>query len=591
MTFLAFSPLAAYALLGAVALVILLLHLLKPRPARTPVASTVLWASVLKRHGRRAAHWRRALALLLALGIGLSLAAALTRPQVAGLAGKRAVVVVDNSPSMAARTRDGRSRWQHAQEAARRMLEATSAEVMLVDTMGSAPVSGFVPPAQALAVLERLSAGVHGPARLPPLSQHASAELHVFSDGVALREIPPGAIVHSVFEPADNVAITGLQARPFPTDPTRYEAFVQVYNASPGPRRVRLTLRGGESFNLKQELEMAAGELIDATFDVSAFDGGILAAAAATQGDALPVDDLAFTRVAAHRLRRVVLVTSGNQRLEDSLRVLPGVRVAVVKPGGYPDAGPADAYVFDRFAPAAPPAAPALLFDPPALHFDPPAPGWLPERSREVANPRIVGWDADHALSAGQSWQDLQVKRARLAGVPAAQAVVTAAQGALIAARRDPVPWILVGFAPEDSNLPLQPGFPTFLGAALDWLTAPPHAPVRALGSIEVPVPHAQVRDGRGAAVPAVETTDGVVFEAQRPDVYTVTGEGQRLQVIAGVLDPREAEINRSAFGDQASPSLPTFRQWSIEPVALLLLFAAGLLLLEWAAYTRRITT
>jgi hypothetical protein len=583
-TFLAFSPLAAYALLGAVALVILLLHLLKPRPARTPVASTVLWASVLKRHGRRAAHWRRALALLLALGIGLSLAAALTRPQVAGLAGKRAVLVVDNSPSMAARTRDGRSRWQHAQERARRMLEATSAEVMLVDTMGSAPVSGFVPPAQALAVLERLSTGVQGPARLPPLNQHAGIELHVFSDGVALREIPPGAIVHSVFEPADNVAITGLQARPFPTDPTRYEAFVQVYNASPGPRRVRLTLRGGESFDLRQELEMAAGELIDATFDVSAFEGGILAAAAATQGDALPVDDLAFTRVAVHRSRRVLLVTNGNQRLEDSLRVLPGVRVTVVKPGGYPQAAPADAYVFDRFAPAAPPAAPALLFSPPAL-------GWLPERSREVANPRVAGWDAAHALSAGQSWQDLQVKRARLASVPAAQAVVTAAQGALIAAGHGPVAWILVGFAPEDSNLPLQPGFPTFLGTALDWLTAPPPAPVRALGSIEVSVPNAQVRDGRGAAVPAVETTDGVVFEAQRPDVYTVAGEGQRLQVIAGVLDPREAEINRSAFGDQASASLPTLRQWSIEPVALLLLFAAGLLLIEWAAYTRRITT
>lgn len=583
MTFLAFSPLAAYALLGAVALVILLLHLLKPRPARAPVASTVLWASVLKRHGRRTALWRRALALLFALGIGLSLAAALTRPQVAGLAGERAVLVLDNSPSMAARTRDGRSRWEHAQERARRVLEATSADVMLVDTMGSAPVSGFVPPAQALGVLERLGTGMQGPPRLPPPNQHASAELHVFSDGVALREIPPGAIVHSVFEPADNVAVTGLQARPFPTDPTRYEAFVQVYNASPGPKRVRLTLRGGERFDLRQDLEMAAGELIDASFDVSAFEGGILAAAAAAQGDALTVDDLAFARVEAHRTRRVLLVTDGNPRLADSLRVLSGVRVTVVKPSAYPQAAPADAYVFDRFAPAARPAAGALLFDPPPH-------AWLPARSRDVADPRILDWDAAHALSAGQGWQDLRVKRARAAEVPAAQAVVTSSQGALIAAGRDPLPWILVGFAPEDSNLPLQPGFPTFLGAALDWLTAPPPAPVRALGSIEVPVPHAQVRDGRGAAVPAVETADGIVFEAQRPDVYTVAGEGQRLQVIAGVLDPREAEINRSAFGDQAASSLPTGRLWSIEPVALLLLFAAGLLLIEWAAYTRRVT-
>ena len=161
MTFLTFSPFAAYALLGGVALVILLLHLLKPRPARTVVASTVLWTNLLKPYTPRAARWRRLLSLLLALGIGLSLALALARPQVAvlGLASQRTILVLDNSPSMAARTRDGRSRWLHAQERARQVLEGTSGEVMLLDTMGNAPVSGYVAPAQALAVLERLAVG------------------------------------------------------------------------------------------------------------------------------------------------------------------------------------------------------------------------------------------------------------------------------------------------------------------------------------------------------------------------------------------------------------------------------------------------
>ena len=486
MTFLAFSPFAAYALLGGVALVIVLLHLLKPRPARTVVASTVLWANLLKRYTPRAARWRRLLSLLLALGIGLSLALALTRPQVAvlGLASQRTILVLDNSPSMAARTRDGRSRWLHAQERARQVLEATSGEVMLLDTMGTAPVSGYVAPAQALAVLERLAVGAHGVARLPPLQPDRNVQMHLFTDGVALADIPAGAVVHSVFEAADNVAITGLQARAFPTDPTRYEAFVQVYNASPGPKRVGLTLRGSGQFSIKQQLEMAAGELIDASFDVSAFEGGILAAAAAAPGDALPVDDIAFARVPAHRPRNVLLVTDGNPRLEDSLRALPGVHVRTVAPAAYSRAAPADVYVFDRFAPATPPPAGALLFRPPAVP-------WLPAPSREIANPQVTGWDRAHAIAAGQSWQDLRVKRARLASVPAAQAVVTTPQGALIAARHDAAeqhagPWILVGFAPQDSNLPLQPGFPVFLGTALDWLTEPAPALLRALGSIEV---------------------------------------------------------------------------------------------------------
>ena len=356
MTFPTLSPLAAYALLGGVAAAILLLHLLKPRPVRAVVASTLLWASVLRRYSRHAARWRRLLSLLLALAIGLSLALALTRPQLSalGLAGKRAVLVVDNSPSMAARTRDGRSRWTHAQESARSMLDATAGDVMLVDTMGTAPVSGFVAPKQALAVLERLAVGSQGVARLPPLQQDRNVELHLFTDGVALADIPAGAVVHSAFEAADNVAITGLQARAFPADPTRYEAFVQVFNASPRPKRVHLALRGSGQFSIKQELEMAAGELIDATFDVSAFEGGILAAAATTPDDALPVDDIAFARVAAHRPRKVLLVTDGNPRLEDSLRALPGMQVSVVRPAAYPRAGSADAYVFDRFAPATP---------------------------------------------------------------------------------------------------------------------------------------------------------------------------------------------------------------------------------------------
>ncbi len=389
-------------------------------------------------------------------------------------------------------------------------------------------------------------------------------------------------IVHSVFEPADNVALTGLQARPFPADATRSEAFVQVYNASPGPKQVRLTLRGGEHFSLAQDLTMAAGELIDASFEITGFEGGILGAAASAAGDALPLDDLAFARVAAHRPRRVLLVSNGNPRLQDSLRALPGVRLTIVKPAGYAQAGAADAYVFDGFAPAAPPPGGALLFRPTAVP-------WLPARWRESAEPDITRWQAAHALSMGMNWPDLRVGHARVAVVQPGEAVVETRQGALIAARRAPVPWIVVGFSPQDSNLPLQPGFLVFLGNALDWLTDPAPPLLRPLGRVDVPMAHAQVRDGAGLPVPAVETADGIVFEATRPDVYTVRGDGARIQVIANVLDPRQADINHSRLGDRESVAATASRQFPMEPWALLLLIGALLLLVEWAAYTRRL--
>ena len=60
----------------------------------------------------------------------------------------------------------------------------------------------------------------------------------------ALPDAPPGVRVHSSFEPVDNVAVTALETRPLVTDPTRYQAFVQVFNASPGAHRVQLVIEG-----------------------------------------------------------------------------------------------------------------------------------------------------------------------------------------------------------------------------------------------------------------------------------------------------------------------------------------------------------
>ena len=120
MRFLALPPSAAFALLAGVALVILLLHLLRPPPPRITVSSALLWARI--RRGAKRPDARRLLLLLLALAAGLSMALALTRPEVPVIAAsaQRLLLILDNSPSMAARMRDGRSRWQHALEEAAR---------------------------------------------------------------------------------------------------------------------------------------------------------------------------------------------------------------------------------------------------------------------------------------------------------------------------------------------------------------------------------------------------------------------------------------------------------------------------------------
>jgi hypothetical protein len=138
-----------------------------------------LWTKVKQTRKRPA---RRLLMLLLALGAGLSVALALTRPEIPaiGAAAQRWMLILDNSASMAARTHDGRTRWQHAIERARALLEQAGAgtEVMLVDTTGRLRPSGFTDRDAASAALDRVpeaqwgSVGARTPAPGPGASVH-----------------------------------------------------------------------------------------------------------------------------------------------------------------------------------------------------------------------------------------------------------------------------------------------------------------------------------------------------------------------------------------------------------------------------------
>lgn len=590
MRFLALSPIVAYALLAGVALVILLLHLLRPPPQRVVVPSLVLWARVVRDRKRPDA--RRLLSLLLALGAGLSLALALTRPEIGalGTSAHRLALVLDNSPSMAARMSDGRSRWEYAIEQARAVLEQSSAatEVRLLDTVGRIGLHGFVERDAAIEALAQVPLPAWGNARVPTGSLLAGTQVHLFTDGVAQVDAPERAIVHSAFEAADNVAVTAFEARPLAQDPTRYEALVQVLNASPGDLRVRLLITGGDRFSIAQDLDLRAGETVNATFDVSDFEGGVLGAAVVCETDALVLDDFAYAVVPPHALKRVLLVTAGNAPLEDALRSLPGVRLVVVTPDSYPRTREADAAVFDQFAPAEPPMAGALLLRPPARK-------WLERQSSALTRPRITSWNEGHAVTGGIAWRNLRLTRASLSNTinKTSDALVLAsgsASGSVVTAGYSKARWIQVGFALQDSNFPLHPDFPVFLGNALSWVNAPIRVLARGLGGIEVALPGAQVRDGSGNSVAASVTAQGVVFEASRPDVYTVSAPSGEIRVVANVDDPRYAQINRSRLSGGGSSALQRDAPagvWNAELWALLLVLAGAFLLFEWAVFTR----
>lgn len=596
MRFLALSPLAAYALLAGVGALIWLLYLIKPRMPRLQVASTLVWRRVLGQKLVRKDRWRWLLSLLLALATGLSLALALTRPEVRALGAshQRIVVILDNSASMAARAGDGRTRWQHALEGARRIIEraAAGSEVLMLDTAGRAPLTGFLPLGQAVEQLRRVPLSSEAGGRVPPLPVGtAISSAHLFTDGVGVDAVPRELAVHSVFEPADNVGITGFEARSVPGDPTRYEAFLQIVNAAPNAKQVTLEIQGAGGFRLERKLQAAGASTVNQMLDVSRFEQGLLRAHVYSEGDAFDLDDTAYCVVAPHRSRRVLLVTSGNAFLEDSLRALPGVTLTVRSPGVLATLPAFDAYVFDRYAPREAPAAGALLFRPPAT-------AWVDAKWRSVSQSMITGWDESQLLTAGVAWRDLRLESAQLADTQRSAALVTAkvtgssATGALVLAGRARARWVAVGFALQDSNFPLQSGLPVFLGTALSWLTETAKVASENLGRIEVPIANAQVRDDRDHLVAATATGSGTLFYAPRPGVYVVSSAQQQLFVVANAIDPRIAHINHSRLGPDRTHLPPpgrARRSWP-EPWIWLLAIAFVLLTVEWASFSRRVT-
>lgn len=585
MTPLIASAMVGAALLALVVAVIVGLHLWRPRPMRRVVASTLLWERAAKRAGIRQEPWRWWLALALALAIGVFCVVAITRPEVQGFGDgtRRTIVLLDNSPSLATRTRDGQTRWQHAQSVARSVIVGAPGPVMVVDAMGSASSTGFGTRDEALAAVARMdvaSAGVPGRAGLPG---GRDIEVHVVGDGVAAIDLPGGAIVHSVFEPADNVAVLRLAVHPSPADPLQVEAFVQVFNASPEPQSVRLTLRGGERFSITQSLTMAAGERVDATFDVSGFEGGVLAAIARVPSDAFPGDDIAYAVVGAHRTQRVLLVTRGNAALADSLAALPGVRVEVIDPARYRPRAGFDAFVFDGFAPPQPPPGGALLFRPPDV-------AWLPRADRSVGGVAVAPDGQRGPQAAGVPWHAVSVRRAALwSRVPEGAApVVEADAGALVITGRTGVPWTATGFLPGDTDLPLRADFPVFLGNVLAHLTATELVRTEPLGPVRLPLAQAEVRDGQGNLVPSRGIPGATLFDAVRPDIYTARAPGGVVRIATAVLDPRIADVNRSRF-DAAEGVTETAGGLPIERWGLLVFAVLVLLLIDWAMFTRRI--
>jgi hypothetical protein len=588
MRFLTLTTLQVAVLALATATAIIALYFLKHRRRQVLVSSTQLWGRVLENRLENSLFekLRRYFSILLAVSTGLLIALAIARPEIDWLTGRarRAIIVLDTSPTMLARTRDGNSRWQHAVDIAKSMVNgAGSKQIRITDTSGQFDSPFTDNRAELVRWIDRMHPVV-GPTRFPRMETTDTDETEVsfVTDGVFPSKVPEGTATISVFEPAANTGITAFEVRSMPTAPLAYEAFLEVHNSGDESQKVEVTVSGAGQQRIVKTVTISAGNAYTEALDLSTFDGGGIRAAVRSPNDAFSLDDVAYAYLPVKRRTKTLLVTTGNKFLENALKLDRLVDLSVIKPDAYSNDRDFDALVFDRFAPREAPSRPALIVGTPNV-------SWLRKPAGFVKQPRFEFWNEEHPVMAHVSLHDVSIENA--ASVDTTGVHVLAGYSTnvpLIIASESPR-WIQLTFDLQSSDLPYHAGFPVLLDNAIAWFGRERLALRRAPGVVEIPYSKAEVRTIDGLALETQESPGGTLFEAE-PGLYVATSGDIRQYIAINIANRvfsnvNESKLQNDAVTQNAGVGLLKHELWTYMLAAALLLIGA-----EWFTYHRRIT-
>jgi hypothetical protein len=584
MSFLALTPLQTSLLAAMTAGTVIALYFLKLRHRRVFISSSILWRRVLD---ERESHslWeklRRIVSIAVAVTIALLIAMSIARPEIESLTGKneRVVIVIDTSPTMNTQTSDGKTRWRHAIEQAKGILDSggPTTEFRVIDTSAATASAFTTDRNEVRRLIDQMSPRTSDP-RFPKVDGRDS-QVYFVSDGVAIHNTPSFVRRISVFETANNVGITAFEIRSIPGTPQGYEAYLEVQNFGQ-PAEVGLALSGTGGQRINKTVRLATGEIYKDVFDLSQFAGGGVRATVQTKDDALSLDDVAFAYLPVKRRTRTMLVTKGNRFLETALKLNNYVDLVVTDPANFHEATNIDAYIFDRFAPAVSPSRPALVIG------APPAP-WLRASLGEVQKPDITSWSDNHPVMQYVSVHDVAIERASRIDPEDLTVIVASKQTPLIVASDKPR-WVMLTFDLESSDFPYHVGFPVFLENVLSWFSREQLALKRSPGLVDVPLANAQIRTIDGKMIPSDQQLGKTVFQANDPGLYAATQGDDRIHLAVNLSNPDFSDVNRSVFKTDARAGEQHY--WLRRELWFYMLLAAvALISVEWFTYHRRIT-
>lgn len=579
------NPLALLWLIPALG-AILALYILKMRRESVRLPATFLWPAHTEEVRANAPIQRLRFSWLMVLQMlaATLLIGAIARPQIrqAGLVGEVTILVLDTSASMRA-TDVSPSRFDRAKGLAREALRSARAgdRVALIEA-GAVPRVVFPltnDPASALPRLDAVAVtdaeGDMGEAlRLAGAlaADLKGARLVVLSDGDfrPVTDFAPGGaavVFQKIGTGSDNLAVSALGAA---KDAGGLKVFVGVKNYGALSRTAKVTLYADGNPFASRPVTAAAGKAWGET--LPAPTGARVLEARLDVKDDLASDNVAYALNDPSATARVLLVGSSDPFLERALALDP--RVTLDRAKSLPNPAPSgyDIVVFNGVPPS-------------------------PVRARGVLalggvggtkGGRIKGVERDPLL---QDVDLASVGVSKIGAVEGGSVLATSDRGPLLTTTTGAQRRIALGFAPLDSDFPLQPGFPIFVANALDFLLGGGGAKALLVSpgrpfTIPSTVP-VEVEDG-----PTVEPADGLatIRSIERAGAYRLKIGDETRTVLAGLRSEVESDIkpaDRISLGSatvQAQKTPLRFADYWRPLAFLVLLVLAG----EWLLFVRK---
>ncbi|MBN1201820.1 MAG: BatA and WFA domain-containing protein [Anaerolineae bacterium] len=570
------SPLALA--LGALAIPIILLYMLRLRRTEVNISSTFLWQQLVRDREANAPWQRLRLSWLLFLQLLIlaALVIALARPftEVKTITTGRIVLLLDASASMRATDVDS-NRFAAARKVGLGILDTLGPD----DTMTVISVSD-VPEVLAAASRDKLvlrdaiesaepsdvSANWEAAMTLAAAGAVGVDELKVVivSDGGLPDNLPsvPGDVRFvPVGERSSNLAISALATDSLPGKEPQFFARLSNYGTTDTEAIVDIRLNNSDAIYWAYRYTVPAESYID-IFEVELpedFDtltAQVTLPSSAAVEDYLAVDDVAYAVRDRAGAGRVLLATVDNLFLRQIFRSLRGVRLFEIDPADGLPQQDFDLYVFDSWLPARLPDGDLLLVNPPrgADFFE-------LGSMLTVTEAISINKDDPRVRNLGAYMSAVNVREFRALGnVDWGAALVQVGQYPLVVAGT--VENRQVAILPFDARYPntdlvLQPAWPILIAELANWFSPPrivnvseslPPGAVVTVHFIEDADEAVVTRPDGQQVKPVPEGSEAVFADTSQPGLYRVDlrKDGRVIkseQFAVNLFDPAESRI------------------------------------------------